>query len=118
MAGDAYDTIKRFWEIQDEGDYAPLAALFADDAQVVDPVYGTFVGGQAISGFFTMMNTEMAKVGASFRLVELSGDDETAWAQWEVTTRNDDGSDRVRSGVGVYRVAGGQLTYYKDYMNP
>ncbi|MFK8022968.1 MAG: nuclear transport factor 2 family protein [Ilumatobacter sp.] len=118
MPGDAYDTIKRFWEIQDHGDYAPLAALFADEAQVVDPVYGTFVGGEAISGFFTMMNTEMAKVGATFRLVELSGDDETAWAQWVVTTKNDDGSDRTRHGVGVYRVANGQLTYYKDYMNP
>ena len=75
MAGDAYDTIKRFWEIQDEGDYAALAPLFADDAEVVDPVYGTFVGGEAIAGFFTMMNTEMAKAGASFRLVELAGDD-------------------------------------------
>ena len=55
MAGDAYDTIKRFWEIQDEGDYAALAPLFADDAEVVDPVYGTFVGGDAIAGFFSMM---------------------------------------------------------------
>ncbi len=113
MAGDAYDTIKRFWEIQDEGDYAALAPLFADNAEVVDPVYGTFVGGEAIAGFFTMMNTEMAKAGASFRLVELAGDDETAWAQWEATTARG-----VRQGVGVYRVRNGRLTYYKDYMNP
>jgi ketosteroid isomerase-like protein len=113
MAGDAYDTIKRFWEFQDEGDSAALAPLFADVAQVVDPVYGTFVGGEAIAGFFSMMNTEMAKAGASFRLVELAGDDTTAWAQWEATTNNG-----VRHGVGVYRVSDGQLTYYKDYMNP
>jgi steroid Delta-isomerase len=113
MAGDAYDTIRRFWEIQDGGDYAALAPLFADDAEVVDPVYGTFVGGEAIAGFFTMMNTEMAKAGASFRLVELSGDDETAWAQWEATTNKG-----VRHGVGVYRVRDGRLTYEKDYMNP
>lgn len=114
MAGDAFDTIKRFWEIQDEGDYAPLAALFADEAQVVDPVYGTFTGGAEIAGFFTMMNTEMGKIGATFRLVEMSGDDETAWAQWSVTTT--DGRP-PRQGVGVYRVSNGQLTYYKDYMN-
>jgi len=105
MAGDAYDTIKRFWDIQDDGDYAALAPLFADDAEVVDPVYGTFVGGEAIAGFFTMMNTEMAKAGATFRLVELAGDDETAWAQWEATT--DKG---VRLGVGVYRVRNSKLT--------
>ncbi len=113
MAGDAYDTIKRFWEIQDLGDYAALATLFADHAEVIDPVYGTFTGGEAIAGFFTMMNTEMAKAGASFRLVELAGDDETAWAQWEAITHKG-----VRHGVGVYRVRDGQLTYYKDYMNP
>jgi ketosteroid isomerase-like protein len=113
MAGDAYDTIKRFWEIQDEGDYAALVPLFADDAELVDPIYGTFVGGEAIAGFFQMMNTEMAKAGASFRLVELAGDDETAWAQWQATTNNGE-----RQGVGVYRVRNGQLTYYKDYMNP
>lgn len=113
MAGDAYDTIKKFWEIQDHGNYAPLADLFADDAQVVDPVFGTFTGGDEIAGFFTMMNSEMAKIGASFRLVELSGDDETAWAQWEVTTND----KPPRQGVGVYRVRDGRLTYYKDYMN-
>ncbi|MEM9131235.1 MAG: nuclear transport factor 2 family protein [Actinomycetota bacterium] len=112
MAGDAYDTVERFWRIQDDGDYAALAPLFADDAELVDPIYGTFVGGEAIAGFMQMMNTEMAKVGASFRLVELAGDDETAWAQWEATTDNG-----TRTGVGVYRVRDGRLTYYRDYMN-
>ena len=112
MAGDAYDTIKRFWEIQDAGDYAALSPLFADDAQLIDPVYGTFVGGPAIAGFMQMMNDEMEKAGASFRLVELSGDDETAWARWEATTNKG-----KREGVGIYKVQGGKLTYYQDYMN-
>lgn len=113
MAGDAYDTIEKFWEIQDAGDYAALAPLFADDAELVDPIYGTFTGGEAIAGFMQMMNTEMAKAGASFLLVELSGDDETAWAQWEAIT-----AKGARQGVGVYRVRDGRITYYKDYMNP
>ena len=112
MAGDAYDTIKRFWDIQDGGDYSQLSSLFADDAILEDPVYGHFEGGEAIAGFMTMMNAEMAKAGASFRLVELAGDDTTAWAQWEATT-----SKGPRTGVGVYRVRAGKLTYYRDYMN-
>ena len=112
MAGDAYDTIKRFWEIQDDGDYAALSPLFADEARLIDPVYGTFVGGAAIAGFMQMMNDEMKKAGASFRLVELSGDDETAWARWEATTNKG-----TREGVGIYKVHGGKLTYYQDYMN-
>ena len=112
MAGSAYETIKKFWEIQDGGDYSLLGALFTDDAVLVDPVFGTFTGGEAISGFMAKMNIEMKKAGASFRLVELAGDETTAWAQWEATT-----SKGPRTGVGVYRVRDNKLTYYRDYMN-
>lgn len=112
MAGDAYDTIKKFWEIQDGGDYSKLSVLFADDAVLDDPIFGTFTGGQAIAAFMEKMNVEMAARGASFRLVELAGDDEVAWAQWEAVT-----SAGNRTGVGIYRVRDGKLTYYRDYMN-
>ena len=109
---EAYETLRRFWEIQDGGDYSLLSALFSDDAVLEDPVYGRFVGGEAIAGFMTKMNVEMAKAGASFRLVELAGGGDSAWAQWVATTNKGD-----RTGVGVYRVSGGKITYYRDYMN-
>jgi steroid Delta-isomerase len=112
MAGQAYDVLRQFWTIQDDGDYAKLAPLFADHAELVDPIYGTFIGGEAIAAFMAKMNVEMKKVGASFRLVELSGDDETVWAQWEAVTNNG-----ARTGVGVYKVRDGKITYYRDYMN-
>lgn len=112
MPGDAHITLQRFWDTQDGGDYAALAELFSDDAELVDPIFGTFRGGPAIAGFFERMNVEMAKAGASFRLVELAGDDHTAWAQWEATTKAG-----PRTGVGVYRVRDGRITYYRDYMN-
>ena len=112
MPGAAYETLRRFWTIQDDGDYSRLAELFADDAELVDPVYGTFRGATAIAEFMGKMNTEMEKAGASFALVELAGDDETAWAQWRATTKRGD-----REGVGVYRVRDGRITYYRDYMN-
>ena len=35
-----------------------------------------------------------------------------AWARWEATTNKG-----RREGVGIYRVQGGKLTYYQDYMN-
>ena len=96
MAGDAHDTIREFWRIQDEGDYSALSDLFAEDAVLVDPVFGRFEGREAIAAFMTKMNTEMKKVGAAFRLVELAGDDETAWAQWRAET-----NAGPRDGVGV-----------------
>ena len=112
MAGDAYDTLARFWDLQNGGDYTKVIDLFAEDAVLVDPKYGTFEGREAIGAFMTKMNTEMAKAGATFRLVELEGDDHTAWAQWEATTKAG-----PRTGVGVYRVVDSQITYYRDYMN-
>lgn len=112
MPGRAHDALARFWSVQDEGDYSPLSSLFASDAVLVDPVFGTFTGGEAIAAFMAKMNVEMAAVGASFRLVELAGDDETAWAQWEAATNTG-----RRDGVGVYRVRDGLITYYRDYMN-
>ena len=109
---DAYETIKTFWEVQDAGDYSKLADLFADDAVLVDPIFGTFTGGAAIAGFMEKMNVEMAKAGASFSLVELAGSGDTAWAQWHAVTAKGE-----RNGVGVYRTKNGKLTYYRDYMN-
>lgn len=113
MAGDAYTTLERFWEIQDDHDYGALTDLFADDAVFVDPVFGTFEGRAAIGGFLDRVTQEMAARSIMFRLVELAGDDETAWAQWEAVS-----PDGVRSGVGIYRVRDGRLTYYRDYMDP
>jgi steroid Delta-isomerase len=111
-ANDAFATLTKFWAVQDGGDYSQLSSLFSDDAVLVDPIYGTFTGGEAIGAFMTMMNTEMAKAGATFRLVELAGHGDVAWAQWEATT-----SKGPRTGVGVYRTRDGQITYYRDYMN-
>ena len=112
MAGDAYDTIKRFWDIQDAGDYTATAALFATDAVFVDPIYGTFTSRDEIAAFMAKMNTAVAEQNGVFTLVELAGGDESAWAQWHFS------SDRgEREGVGVYRVRNGEITYYRDYMN-
>lgn len=41
---DAQTTIENFWRIQDQGDYTALVGLFADDAVLVDPFFGSFEG--------------------------------------------------------------------------
>lgn len=112
MAGDAEQTIRRFWEIQNDRDYTRLVSLFAEDAVLEDPIYGTFRGRDAIAGFMAKMNQEMAGQGIHFTLMELAGDDHAAWAQWIAHTPAGD-----REGVGIYRVRNGELTYYRDYMN-
>ena len=113
MAGDAAQTIQRFWKVQDEGDYTQLVDLFAEDAVLEDPIFGTFHGREAIAGFMSKMNQEMGGRGIHFTLVELAGDDHTAWAQWVAHT-----PEGEREGVGIYRVREGKMTYYWDYMHP
>ncbi|MEM7767208.1 MAG: nuclear transport factor 2 family protein [Pseudomonadota bacterium] len=113
MAGDGLETIRRFWAIQDEGDYSKLASLFAEDALLDDPIYGQHRGGAAIAAFMEKMNTEMAKLGVRFEAEEIAGDTETAWCRWKAVYPD----GRERFGVGIYKVRGGKLTYYRDYMN-
>ena len=111
MAGDAHDTITRFWEIQDRGDYTATAQLFAEDAVFIDPNYGTFEGREAIATFMEKMNEVVGSINGVFELLELAGGDDSAWARWRF--RSDRGGPQ--EGVGIYRVANGAITYYRDY---
>ena len=59
MTRSAKETIELFWELQNEGDYNKVVPLFADNAVLVDPVFGTFEGRDAIAGFMAKMVEEM-----------------------------------------------------------
>ena len=111
--GEAQRVIEDFWRIQDEGDYTKLAPLFAEDALLEDPIWGTHRGRDAILGFMTTMVSEMTERKIHFTVDEICGDDHAVWARW--TMHSPEGS---RGGVGIYKVANGQLTYYRDYMDP
>jgi steroid Delta-isomerase len=113
MAGQAQRTIERFWQVQDSGDYTQLVDLFAEDALLEDPIWGVYKGRDAIMGFMTTMVKEMGERKIHFTVDEICGDDQAVWARW--TMHSPAGT---RSGVGIYKVANGKLTYYRDYMDP
>ena len=114
----AKETIAEFWRRQDSGDYTQVVSLFAEDALLEDPVYGTFEGREAIGGFMSKMVQEMGDRKTHFTLEALAGhggegDEEgVVWAQWIAHT-----PAGPIEGCGLYRVRQGQLTYYRDYMN-
>ena len=112
MTRSAKETIELFWKIQDEGDYTAVVDLFAEDATLVDPFFGTFDGKPAIAGFMARMNEEMGDRETDFIVREIDGGGDVAWAQW--TARTPAGNIE---GCGLYRVRDGLMTYYKDYMN-
>ena len=94
----AKQTIEQFWRIQDEGDYTRVVELFAEDAILVDPFFGTFNGKEAIAGFMAKMNEEMKNRETDFVVREVAGAGDI-------------------EGCGLYKVRDGLMTYYKDYMN-
>jgi steroid Delta-isomerase len=113
VAGDAENTIRRFWDMQDEGDYTKLVDLFHEDALIEDPIYGPMEGREAILAFMTKMVAVMAERGIHFEAIEIVGDDHAAWARWAMVA-----PEGRREGVGIYKVRDGRLTYYRDYMDP
>ncbi len=112
MSRTARETIETFWEIQNEGDYTKVVPLFAEDAVLVDPFFGTFEGREAIGAFMAKMNEEMGARETRFVVREIAGGGDVAWAQWTAHTP----AGKVE-GCGLYRVRDGLMTYYKDYMN-
>lgn len=114
MPGEAQRVIAEFWRIQDAGDYTKLAPLFAEDAFLEDPIWGQYHGRAAILGFMTTMVEEMGERKVHFTVDEICGDDHAVWARW---TMHMEGA-APRGGVGIYKVEGGKLTYYRDYMDP
>jgi limonene-1,2-epoxide hydrolase len=114
MAGEAQRVIEQFWRIQDSGDYTRLVDLFAEDAFLEDPIWGQYRGRAAIREFMATMVKEMGARKVHFTVDEICGDDHAAWARW---TMHIEGQP-ARGGVGIYKVEGGKLTYYRDYIDP
>lgn len=113
MPGKAQELIEQFWRVQDSGDYTQLVDLFAEDALVEDVVWGTRRGRGEIMAFMTTMVEVMGQRKIHFTVDEICGDDHVAWSRW--TMHSPEGT---RGGCGIYKVANGKLTYYRDYDDP
>lgn len=114
MGGRAQQVVERFWHVQDEGDYTKLVELFTDDAVAEDENVGRFEGKEAITGFMQQMADTLPELGIHFEVLEIAGDEETAWARWQAVY----GDGARAEGVGIYRVRGDKLCYYRDYFTP
>ncbi len=104
--------LRRFWQLQDTGDYGLLAPLFAADAVFMDPIFGRMEGGKAITDFMAKMKTEMPARGVTFELVDAAGDANVAWSQWWCHFAN--GSV---PGWTLHTVRDGRFTFDADYLD-
>lgn len=108
--GTAAQLIKKFWAMQDTGQYAQLATLFTDDALFTDQTSGQFVGNAAITEFMKRMDVEMTARGVSFTLDDCAGDETIGWSQWTCHLPN--GSF---PGWTLHKVRDGKFTLDSDY---
>ena len=104
--------VSRYWSFQADRDYPAMAATFARDAVLIDPILGPIEGRDAISDYIDKVRIELDRIEAVFCLSEVAGSGDVAWAQWTVTT-----SRGERKGCGIYRVHNGEITYYRDYLD-
>lgn len=111
-SGPALEVVRRFWSLQDSGDYARLAPLFADDAVFTDLIYGDFHGGESIAAYLEQMKSEMPARGIRFELVDAAGDETVAWSQWWCHFP----TGRV-PGWTLHTVRDGKLTLDADYFD-
>jgi steroid Delta-isomerase len=108
VPGQAQQTIERFWQVQDSGDYTQLVELFADDALLEDPIWGVYRGREAILGFMTTMVKEMGERKIHFTVDEICGDDHACWARWTMhspagTTRSLAASSLTTATIWIRR---------------
>lgn len=108
----AEQLVRRFWKVQDAGDYTQLGSLFADDALFTDLIYGEMHGGQAIADYMTKMQRDMPAQGITFELVDCAGDTTTAWSQWTCHFPTGD-----VPGWTLHTVRDGSFTLDADYFD-
>lgn len=113
MTRDAKAVIQDFWDIQDDGgDYTRLVELYADDAVLVDPFFGTINGKQAIGEYMQKMVELAGQSGGRFERQDICADGEAAWVRWDWIM-----PERTTDGVTIYKVRDGKIVYYRDYVS-
>ena len=113
MADDAKAVIQRFWDIQDDGgEYTRLVDLYAEDAVLVDPFFGTINGKQAIGEYMKKMVELAGQSGGRFERQDICADGEAAWVRWDWIM-----PERTTDGVTIYKVRDRKIVYYRDYVS-
>lgn len=106
----AKQVIETFWKIQNDHDYTRLSPLFADDAIFEDPSIGKVEGKPAIDKLLAELTKQLADKKMHFEVLEIAGDEHVAWSRW--LWKRPDGDVE---GVGLYKIANGQITSYRDF---
>ena len=116
MSVDPAAIVKRYLDTVATGTAADVAALYAEDATLEDPVGGgeVHIGREAITGFYKM--TEAVSLKTEL-LTLRTGGNEAAFA-FAITVGEGEGSMRIEPIEVMHFNNDGQITAMKAYWGP
>jgi len=113
MTDTSKQLLDQYWRtIEKDQDYAALAGFYADDAVLIDPVYGPFKGIDRIAEFLLNVTDAMRQLHVTFSVVETAAICDVGWSRWLVHLQ--DGT--CKDGVSVYRFRGNKIHYQHDFI--
>jgi len=113
MGTDREQLLRSYWAIiEKEQNYSALSEYYLPESVLIDPVYGSFKGYDAIKAFLKQVTTDMHKLDISFTVAEVAGEGDIGWSRWSF--RLPDGSEK--QGVSVYRFKGDKILYQHDFI--
>jgi len=113
MGTDREQLLRSYWAIiEKEQNYSALSEYYLPESVLIDPVYGSFKGYDAIKAFLKQVTTDMHKLDISFTVAEVAGEGDIGWSRWCIQLP--DGNKK--EGVSVYRFKDDKILYQHDYI--
>jgi steroid delta-isomerase len=105
--------LKEYWAcIEQQQNYSEIQRFFAQDALLVDPIYGSFEGALSIGEFLQRVTIDMQDQNVTFTLVEYAAQGDVGWSRWSFHLP--DGSQK--DGVSIYRFLDSLIVLQRDYI--
>lgn len=105
-SADAHSVMSEFWALTNSNRFDETGKLFAEDAVLIDPIWGRYEGRDQIEKFLSSF------VGAGdgcCTLDRLVTDGNVGWGFWTLH-----GADGPQPWVGVYEITDGKISFYQD----
>ena len=112
---DAQQFIDALRTLEETRDVEPIAALFAADAAVANPLGEHKGGPEAAKAFWTTYRGTFDSIRSEFR--ETIQSDGVAMLEW-TSNGSIDGQDVVYGGVSVLTFGEGGITAFRSYFDP
>lgn len=102
--------------VEEAGDVEPMAALYADDARISNPMSATQTGPQGARAFWKAYRDSFSRVSSRFRAVLES--DERAMLEWTSECETATGVKTSYDGVSVVETRDGKIVRFAAYFDP